>query len=292
MFRERIQSRYGELTPSFRRLADFLLQDQLDAAFMTATEMAHHLDVDAATVVRFAQTLGYSGFRQLIKEVQRIVKSELLASYSPTLTAVDDAGLLRNLLENERHNLGLAQARVTSQANSILPMLAEAKRIWVVGQGKSADIAALCAATLREVGLPAASLAADPVTAADSLMDPGPDTVVIGFALTGMELDVANVVTLARSRGARTLALSASETAGVVLAAETSIVCPGRTHTQVSSFAGLAAISGALAAAYAARHPEKVTMLQEARRDSYRSLVELRAESVSRVNVEELWRQF
>ena len=74
MFRDRIQAKYNELTPSFRKLADFILQEPLDAAFMTATEMAQRMDVDAATVVRFAQTLGYSGFRQLIKEVQRIVK--------------------------------------------------------------------------------------------------------------------------------------------------------------------------------------------------------------------------
>ena len=74
MFRERIKARYNELSPSFRKLADFVLEHQLDAALMTATELAERISVDAATVVRFAQTLGYSGFRQLSKDIQRVVK--------------------------------------------------------------------------------------------------------------------------------------------------------------------------------------------------------------------------
>jgi len=145
MFRERIQAKYSELTPSFRKLADFILQQQLDAAFMTATEMAHSMGVDAATVVRFAQTLGYSGFRELIKEVQRVVKAELTTSYSPALEAPDDVGLFRSFLENERHSLELAQAQLTEQANTLLPTLSSAQRIWVTGQGCCAHLAALCA---------------------------------------------------------------------------------------------------------------------------------------------------
>ena len=55
------QARLG-MSKSFAKLADFLLDSYIESAFMTASELAHTLDLDAATVVRFAQTLGYSGF--------------------------------------------------------------------------------------------------------------------------------------------------------------------------------------------------------------------------------------
>jgi len=92
MFREKIQQNYDDLTPSFRKLADFMLQNQLDAAFMTATELANRLGVDAATVVRFAQELGYTGFRELSKEIQEVVRSELKASYTADLDAAGERG--------------------------------------------------------------------------------------------------------------------------------------------------------------------------------------------------------
>ena len=45
---------------------------------MTATELAHQVDVDAATVVRFAQRLGYGGFPDLQNEIKEKVKQDLL----------------------------------------------------------------------------------------------------------------------------------------------------------------------------------------------------------------------
>ncbi len=292
MFRERIQAKYSELTPSFRKLADFILQKQLDAAFMTATELAHHLDVDAATVVRFAQNLGYSGFRQLIKEVQQVVKAELTAAYSPDLDAPDDLGLFRSLLENERHNLGLTQARLTEQANAIFPTLLSAQRIWVVGQGHGVHLAGLCASTLRALGLPAVAIGSDPLEVAENLKGVGAEDLVIGFSLTGMDLAMGDAVQFARQRGAKTLVFSASAIAAPALAAEMSIICPGPTQTHTPSFTGLAAMIAVLGAAFAARYSEEAVGMTANLKQSFRELLELQAGSSSEVDVEELWRQF
>ncbi len=292
MFRERIQAKYSELTPSFRKLADFILQRQLDAAFMTATEMANRMGVDAATVVRFAQNLGYSGFRELIKEVQRVLKAELIASYSPDLNALDDVGLFRSLLENEKHNLELAQSRLTEQADTILPTLLNAQRIWVMGQGRCAHLAALCAYVLREIGLPAIVIAPDPLEAAGNLKGVGAEDLVVGFSLTGMDLSVADAVGFARQRGAKTFVFSASPVTAAALAAEITIICPGPTQAHVPSFTGLAAMIVALVAAFTARYPERAAAMTADLHQSYHELLTLQAHSSSEVNVEELWRQF
>ncbi len=292
MFRERIQEKYEGLTPSFRKLADFVLQNQLDAAFMTATELANRLDVDAATVVRFAQELDYSGFRELSHEIQRIVRSELKASYSADLENTDDAEMFRSLLENERHNLTLAQGRLRDSVNSLLPTLLEAHRIWITGQGQAAYLAGLCASALREIGLPAVAIAADPLEAATNLKEVGPGHVVIGFSITGMDLNVADTVRFARQRGAQTFVFSASPVAAAALAAETSIVCPGPTQTDVPSFTGLAAMIVVLVSAFTARYPEEAEAMKANLQASYSELLELQAESAAELDIEELWRQF
>ncbi|HEY74352.1 MAG: hypothetical protein DRJ03_12150 [Chloroflexi bacterium] len=292
MFRERIQANYKDLTPSFRKLADFILQQPLDIAFMTATEVAHMMGVDAATVVRFAQHLGYSGFRELVKEIQRVIKAELMASYTTALDTPDDAGLFRNLLENERNNLSLAQARLTEQANTVLPALLGAQRIWVLGQGACAHLAALCAFSLREIGLPAISIAPDPLGAAANLNRAGAEDVVVVFSFTGMDLEVADVISFARQREAKTLAFSASPITAAALAAETVIICPGPTQVHAPSFTGLAAMITVLVAAFTARYPEKAAAMKAGLQQGYRELLKLQARSSAEVSVEELWREF
>jgi DNA-binding MurR/RpiR family transcriptional regulator len=291
MFRDRIQDKYDGLTPSFRKLAEFMLQNQLDAAFMTATELADRLGVDAATVVRFAQELGYTGFRELSKEVQGIVRSELKASYSADLDAPEDVGLLRGLLANEIHNLELCQDRLTEQVNSLLPTLLDADRIWVVGQGHCAHLAGLCASALREVGLPAVAVAPDPLETATNLKEIGEAELVVGFSLSGMDLDTANAIRFARERGAASFVFSASAVAAAALAAEESVVCPGPTQTDILSFAGLAAMIVAVVVAFKARYPEEAAAMTSELRQSYRELLEMQVESVSELNIEALWRE-
>jgi len=292
MFREKIQEKYDDLTPSFRKLADFMLQNQLDAAFMTATELANRLDVDAATVVRFAQELGYTGFRELSKEIQEIVRSELKASYAADLGAAEDLQLFRSLLGNEKHNLELAQDRLSEQVNSLLPALLDADQIWVVGQGLCAHLAGLCASALRQVGLPAVDIAPDPLEAAANLKEIGAGDLVIGISLTGLDLDTANVVRFAQQRGATTFVFGSSSVAAAALEAETAIICPGPTQTDVPSFTGLAAMIVVMVAAFAARYPEEAGTMTEAVRQSYQELLQMQVESASDLDVADLWRQF
>ncbi len=291
MFRVKIREKHGELTPSFRKLAEFIQNNELDAAFMTATELADQLEVDAATVVRFAQHLGYSGFRELSKEIQEVVRGDLRATYAADLDAATDLGLLRGLLGNERHNVELAQDRLTEEVNSLLPALLGAERIWLFGQGQCLHLAGLWADTLRGVGLPATAVAPDPLTAAKYLKEVGEKHLIIGLSLSPMDIDTANVISLARQRGAVTLGFSASPIAAAALEADTAIICPGPTQTEVSSFTGLAAMIVVLAAAFTVRYPERAEAMKRAVRDTYRELLETQEERSAELDLESLWRQ-
>src|SRR3990172_2838399 len=80
MFREKVSKTYSTLSPSYRRIADFLLDHHNEAAFMTATQLARRVEVNTATVVRFAQRLGYDGYPELLQDVRSIVRSRLATS--------------------------------------------------------------------------------------------------------------------------------------------------------------------------------------------------------------------
>jgi DNA-binding MurR/RpiR family transcriptional regulator len=95
-FSERIRAIRSELSPSFVILADFLLDSYSRAAFLNATELAHALDLDPATVVRFAQRLGYGGYPELQREIRQRVEEEVLVQRPPepdTAEAVADSAL-------------------------------------------------------------------------------------------------------------------------------------------------------------------------------------------------------
>lgn len=71
-----IQDLRSNFTPAQERIAEYLLDHTLEAALLTATELAQRMDVDPATVVRFAQKLGYQGYLELKADLSRMVRGE------------------------------------------------------------------------------------------------------------------------------------------------------------------------------------------------------------------------
>ena len=57
----------AELTKTQQTIADFVLDHSSDACFMTSTEIADRLDVSESSVIRFARSLGYTGFMDFQK---------------------------------------------------------------------------------------------------------------------------------------------------------------------------------------------------------------------------------
>src|SRR5512139_1080614 len=73
-FNRLISEHYSQLTKSERAIADFLRQNQDEAAFLSAGEIALRLNLSEATMVRFARTLGFSSYpamRTVLQETFR-----------------------------------------------------------------------------------------------------------------------------------------------------------------------------------------------------------------------------
>jgi DNA-binding MurR/RpiR family transcriptional regulator len=115
---EQIQDLRSSFTPAQARIADYLLMNTLNAALLTATELAQQVDVDPATVVRFAQKIGYDGYLALKAELGLIVRETDSASSSPV-------GNLGQALEEAHHSL-------SSEFNFIWESIDGSKLVQVV----------------------------------------------------------------------------------------------------------------------------------------------------------------
>jgi DNA-binding MurR/RpiR family transcriptional regulator len=291
MFRDRIKESYESLTPSFKDLADFILSHELEVAFMTATELAQTLEVDAATVVRFSQALGYSGYRELSHEIQRIVKEDLTAVYASFSEVETPVEQLQAVLENERHNLETAISQVTDKASEILAMLAEAGKVWVVSDGMGRHLAGLFADQLRMVGVDAAALVADLGAVAHVAGEWGADDLVVGIGATGTGVDTAAVLRFAQKKGASTAAVSVSAVSPTAQAVDHLLVCPSNSPVALPSIGSLVTMLVGLSQALFAQKGEmgeRAEQLQEA----YGALVAAWGAEAEKVDAPKLWKEF
>jgi DNA-binding MurR/RpiR family transcriptional regulator len=169
----RIASRGAGLSAAERRAAAFF-QDQLgQVAHFSAAEIATHLGVSEATVIRAAQGLGYRGFAELKRAARSsgVVEPDLRTRLLATLDAGAGAGSgVARMLEAHLASLdGLARIAVGGEVDQAVDVLARAERILVAGTGPSAALAAYGAVLFNRIGTESVALVHTGPSAADEI---------------------------------------------------------------------------------------------------------------------------
>jgi len=150
-YEERIRAIRSDLSPSFVVLADFLLDSYIHASFLSATELAHSLDLDPATVVRFAQRLGYDGYPELQREIRDRVREEVLSGRQVEPKSTAEAADLA-MTEIARHLELTRLSFPIETAERLVAALDEAERVIILAEGLAGGSARSLAGWLESAG--------------------------------------------------------------------------------------------------------------------------------------------
>ncbi|MCR4406016.1 MAG: MurR/RpiR family transcriptional regulator [Anaerolineae bacterium] len=280
MFQERIRQTYAKLSPNKKKIADFLMSSPQEAAFMSASQLARHLKVDVATVVRFAQDIGYSGYPPLAREVQSLVRGELKIARELATGEIKAESPFIAVMLNERENIEQALTTIPAQTiQQVTEALRAAKYIYIIAQGESLSLAHFFAARLRSQGLPAEAFSGDTAALAPALGKLTAGDLVVGVSHSKAAIETAGALQFARERGAKTVGLVSTHASPVAHVADTVIICPSKSMTAIPSFGSLVSVMDAIWQILAGEAPEKVSEQQAALEQTYVKLVESQGEA-------------
>jgi len=277
LFRERIKANYTDLSPSFQRLADFLTDHPYEAAFMTATQLGRVLDVDTATVVRFAQRLEYPGFPELLDEIQQEVKDQLVHYFqSPVKQSHKD--IFRATLAQDKANIDQFNLTLdTRTIERVVGLINDARKILTVGDGLlSRPLAEMLSAMLRVLGHDCVNLPTDTGTVASEFLSVTDKDLVIAIAVTHYCPDTTSIVELARQRGLATFALVGAQSWAIARAVDLAIVCPNTAPSRGSSLSVFAVAINALSQTLFAQRRKEITGQYMRFEDAMRRLADSR----------------
>lgn len=111
-FSKLVAEHFDQFTNSEKRIADYILQHQDEAAFMVAAEIAESLGLSEPTMARFARTLGFENFPAMRVMLQ--TKSRILANHSARI---------RSLLDDLRVEGDIYERLVTSEIDFLTESL-------------------------------------------------------------------------------------------------------------------------------------------------------------------------
>ncbi|HOT90463.1 MAG TPA: MurR/RpiR family transcriptional regulator [Anaerolineae bacterium] len=257
MFQTRIREKYDKLTPGYRRLADFIINHTIEAAFLTTNELARRTQVDQATVVRFSQEIGYPGYRDLVREIKQYVQNQLTHTYQRGEEASSEEELIRTLYQNMDQQLQQYFATETPTLAQAVKVLNQASRVWLTGESISYNLAEVLSRELRYIGIQATAFEPTLTESAMVLENMQPDEVLFAFAIADVSPDTGHVIKLARQKGLKTICLTSYGTTLPAREAEIALVTPIKTPSGLVSFAIPLALIGLIWEALCGLRPEQ-----------------------------------
>lgn len=138
---ERINAQLPDLSKTHRKVADYMLENYDKAIFLSSFKVAQKSGVSESSVIRFATTLGYSGYAQLQHELQEMLKQQI--SLTQRLTdIVDTAESENDILDTvvQKNIEGIQKLRHTIDTSAFrdaAQLLAKSERVFLIGSRSS-----------------------------------------------------------------------------------------------------------------------------------------------------------
>ncbi len=273
-----IRQRHDSLSPSQRRVAQFLLEGGIDVIHFTITEIAEAVNVNSSTVVRTAQALGFDGFPELqsvlrsqflnqAKIAQRMqIGSQKLMDYLLADTEAD-AHIFNTVLRDELQTLvDLPQHVPTRLFDRAVDMLDGARQVYIVGLGASFPLALNFGIVLRYIRPQARVLTPgiDPIAA--QLFPLAAGDLIFSLCFARYTRETLTVMDVGRERGASVLTVTDSHVSPAAKRADLALIVPYRLRfysNTVALFALLDALLGALSLRYPEKTRERLERLEE-----------------------------
>lgn len=258
-----IHDRFADMSKSYQRIAVYLTQNPNDVAVLSVGAIAERCEVHASNVVRFAQALGYDGFRTLQGLFQKRL-STAAPGFEARIKALEgelgsrkdstETGFLRDLVVRDiasLHNLLLEISE--ADLNKAVTLLENAEVVYLIGQLRSSPIVDLLRYILTMLGKRCVLLDPSGGLATHMAKAICKTDVLFAVSFRFYATEVVNIVNETAQRKVPVVAISDSTLSPLAKAASVLLAAPEHEHTFSRSLAAPMCLAQALTVALAAR---------------------------------------
>jgi len=258
-----IHDRYAEMSKSYQKMAVYLTQNPNDVAVISVHNIAEKCSVQASGFVRFAQSLGYQGFKEL-QAVFRRRLSTAAPGFDARVKALEDElgaredrseiSFLRDLVVRDISSLQeLLMDTRPEQISEAVGLMEQADTIYLVGQLRSLPVVELLRYVLTMLGKRIVLLDASGGLATHMARVIRPADLLFAVSFRFYANEVVNIVEETAARGVPIVAISDSTLSPLAKNTRVLFAVPEHEYTFSRSLAAPMCLAQALIVALASR---------------------------------------
>lgn len=258
---QRLNHSGKKLSKSHRRIAECIVTHYDKVVFMTASRLGEYVGVSESTVVRFAAALGYSGYPQLQKALQELIRHRLTASQRFEMTGdMDHAQVLNKVLKADIQNIRSTLDEVDLHSfERAIDAIIQSRKIYVMGLRASAPIAEFFAHYLKFIFPNVIVVTSGVSDVFEQLSRIGQGDLLIGISFPRYTSRSIEAMEFARSQGAALIAITDGPLSPLHTAADICLMAKSDMSSFVDSFAAPLSLINALLVALGQRRRSEVS---------------------------------
>jgi len=203
------------MSKSQLKLAMYILENTEETAFLTSAKLGEKAGVSEATVIRLAQFLGFSGFKDIKENLQQIIKQKI----TPKIKIKETIERIKNKEDVFCNLLNVDKAileevnRNCSEKNikRVVEYLRKARIIYIVGLGISKAIVDFLEFRLNRLGYNVIAITSGGEEVIDKLMGISQKDIIVGVGFFRPHKELIAALDIVKQKKVPIIAITDSE---------------------------------------------------------------------------------
>lgn len=250
---KQILTKVESLNGAQRRLGRYLKNDSSALLVSNVNDLAEAVGVSKATVVRFAKTMGYAGFPEFKRDIQKEMRRKLRAADRMKETFAelgDDENIFGKLIKRDIQLLQELQSASFSDFQEAVELILGARKVYLIGLNASTALAYILYFRLMRVKKEAHWIV---MTGGTSLVEQlafmKPDDALVAIDFVEVPREVQTALQHAKKIGTPILGITDFPSSPIAKAAKVCLYAKRGLHSSVNSLTPAFSLVNALAIA-------------------------------------------
>lgn len=262
--KSRIQKNYESLSKNHKHLADFIIENFDNVPFLSVQDIAKSTSLSVASVVRFAQRIGFKGFLEMREEIAHHLQHKI--KNKQMFSLIDGAGpredTLIEVAEHDINNINESLNLIDRESfKKAVELILKAERVFTSGLGISYLLAQILAYQLNQVAVNASNFTHNYSSFMEQILFLNSKDLIIALSFPPYSKETIEAVKFAKKNKIKILSLTNKDASPISFLSDVSLIIKSDNMLFTNSFAAISVLINAIATECAIKNKTKANKM-------------------------------
>lgn len=255
-----ILAKYNSIPKKQKKLADYFLENLDAVPFLNIYEISEATQFSVASIVRFAQRLGFKGYSEFRAELMKSLQKNLKKLEMFQAIKIDElkehtlVAIANQDIKNINETLQLINKETF---DTVIDLILKSERVFTMGLGISYLLSQILSYQLNQVGIDSSFLRSDSSSFFDQILFITDRDLLIAFSFPPYSVETIEAAKFAKERKIKLVAITNKSSAPITFHSNYSLIVKSENMLFTNSFSAISVLINAIATECAKRDKKR-----------------------------------